>query len=54
MFRRLVEQQLLARAPVVKPLIASKNRKCHLDFANEHVLWSQENGKRCISLIKFC
>ena len=25
--RRLVEQQILARAPVVKPLISSKNKK---------------------------
>ena len=40
--RRLVEQQLLARAPVVKPLISSKNKKCRLTFANKHVLWSQE------------
>ena len=39
---RLVEQQLLARAPAVKPLISSKNKKCRLVFANEHVLWSQE------------
>ena len=38
----LVEQQLSARAPVVKPLIYSKNKKCRLAFANEHVLWSQE------------
>ena len=38
----LVEQQLLPRAPVVKPLISSKNKKCRLAFANEHVLWSQE------------
>ena len=40
--RRLVEQQLLARAPVMKPLISYKNKKCRLAFANEHVLWSQE------------
>ena len=40
--RRLVEQQLLARAPVVKPLISSEDKKCRLAFANEHVLWSQE------------
>ena len=40
--RRLVEQQLLAREPVVKPLISSKNKKCHLAFANDDVLWSQE------------
>ena len=39
---RLVEQQLLARAPVVKPLMSSKNKKCRLAFANEQVLWSQE------------
>ena len=35
-------EQLFARAPVVKPLISSKNKKCRLAFANEHVLWSQE------------
>ena len=40
--RRLVEQQLLARAPVMKPLISSKNKKCRLAFANEHVFWFQE------------
>ena len=40
--RRLVEQKLLARATVVKPLISSKNKKCRLAFANEHVSWSQE------------
>lgn len=40
--RRLGEQELFARAPVVVPLISSKNRKCRLAFANEHVLWSQE------------
>ena len=36
--RRLVEQQLLSRASVVKPLISSKNKKCRLAFANKHVL----------------
>ena len=40
--RHFVEQQLLARASVVKPLMSSKNKKCRLAFANEHVLWSQE------------
>ena len=40
--RRLVEQYLLDRAPVVKPLISSKNKKCRLAFATEHVLWSQQ------------
>ena len=40
--RHLVEQQLLARAPVVKSLISSKNEKCRLAFANEQVIWSQE------------
>ena len=39
---RLFEQQLLARAHVVKPLISSKNKKFRLAFSNEHVLWSQE------------
>ena len=38
----LVEQQLLARAPVAKPLISSKNKMCRLTFVKEHVLWSQE------------
>ena len=36
--RHLVEQQLLARTPVVKPLISSKNKKCRLTFTNKHVL----------------
>ena len=40
--RRLVEQNLLARVPVVKPLISAKNKNCRLQFATEHVLWSQE------------
>lgn len=40
--RRLVEHDLQARAPAVKPLISSKNKKCRLTFATEHVLWSQE------------
>ena len=40
--RRLVKRQLLLRAPIVKPLISSKNKKCRLAFANEHELWSQE------------
>ena len=40
--RRLVEQQLLVRAPVVKPLISSKKKKCLLAFENKNVLWSQE------------
>ena len=53
--RRLVEQ-LLDRALVVNPLISSKNKKYRLAFANEHVLWSQENDKRCISVmnLSFC
>lgn len=40
--RRLVEQNLLARVPVVKPLISAKNKNRRLQFATEHVLWSQE------------
>ena len=40
--RRLGEHQLLARPPLVKSLISSKNKKCRLDFENENVLWSQE------------
>lgn len=40
--RRLVDHNLLSRAPVVKPLISSKNKKCRLAFATEHLLWSQE------------
>ena len=37
--RRLVEQQLLARAAVTTDIL---QEKCRLAFANEHVLWSQE------------
>ena len=40
--RSLVEQQILARAPVVNPMISSNNKKCRLTFANELVLWSPE------------
>ena len=45
-----------AWAPVVKSLISSKNKKCRLAFANEHVLWSQKYNKRCISVmnLSFC
>ena len=39
--RRFGEQQLLARAPAVKPLISPKNKNCRVAFANEHALWSQ-------------
>ena len=40
--RLLVEHQILARAPLVKLLVSSKNKKCRLAFANEQVWWSQE------------
>ncbi len=43
--RRLVEQNLLARVPVVKSLISAKNKKSRFQFATEHVLWSQEKGQ---------
>lgn len=40
--RRLAEQNLLARVPVVKPLISAKNKTRRLQFATRHVIWSQE------------
>ena len=37
-------EQLLSRAPAVKPLISSKNKMFHLAFANEHVMVSRKMG----------
>ena len=52
--RRLVEPQFLAGAPIVKPLIFSKNKKWSLAFTNGHVLCLKKNGKRCISVMNLC
>ena len=32
----------MARIPYRKPLILKKNQKVHLDFATEHILWTDE------------
>ena len=55
--RRLVEQQLLARAPVVKPLISSKNKKSVVLLLQTNMCYGlKKNGKRCISVmnLSFC
>lgn len=40
--RRLVKVGLKARVPVAKPLISKKNQKARLQFAQEHVIWSED------------
>ena len=40
--RRLNKEKLLARIPYRKPLISKKIQKVCLDFATEHILWTEE------------
>ena len=40
--RVLNKEKLVARIPYRKPLISKKNQKIHLDFATEHILWTEE------------
>ena len=40
--RRLNKEKLVARIPCRKPLISKKNQKVRLDFATEHILWTEE------------
>ena len=39
---RLNKEKLVAWIPGCKPLISKKNQKVHLDFATEHILWTEE------------
>ena len=40
--RRLNKEKLVARIPCRKPLISKKNQKVCLDFATEHIVWTEE------------
>ena len=40
--RRLNKEKLAARILCCKPLIPKKNQKVRLDFATEHILWTEE------------
>ena len=40
--RRLIKEKLVFRIPCHKPLISKKNLKVSLDFATEHILWTEE------------
>ena len=54
--RRLVEQHLLGRAPVVKRLISSKLKSVVLFLQTNMCYGLKKNGKRCISVmnLSFC
>ena len=39
---RLNKEKLVARIPCRKPLISKKNKKVRLDFATEHIVWTDE------------
>ena len=39
---RLNKEKLVAWIPCHKPLISKKNRKVHLRFTTEHILWTEE------------
>ena len=39
---RLNKEKFMARIPCRKPLISKKNQKVCLDFATEHILWTEE------------
>ena len=41
-FRRLNKENLVARIACRKPLISKKNLKILLDFATEHIRWTEE------------
>ena len=38
----LNKKKLVARIPCRKPLISKKNQKVRLDFATEHIMWTEE------------
>ena len=40
--RWLNKEKLVARILCCKPLISKKNQKFRLDFATEHILWTEE------------
>ena len=43
--RRLNKEKLVARIPCRKSLISKKNQKVRLDFATEHILWTEAQWK---------
>ena len=40
--RRLNNKKIVAPIPCCKPLISKKNQKVCLDFASEHIVWTEE------------
>ncbi len=38
----LNKEKLVAWIPCCKPLISKKNQKVRLDFATEHIVWTEE------------
>ena len=49
-FRRLNKEKLVARIPCRKPLISKKNQKVCLDFATEHIVWTEKQW----NMVHFC
>ena len=39
---RLNKEKLVSQIPCRKPLISKKNKKIHLDFTTEHIMWTEE------------
>ena len=40
--RSLNNEKIVVRIPCYKPLISTKNQKVRLDFATEHIVWTEE------------
>ena len=46
--RRLEKEKPVTRIPWSKTLISKKNQKVRLDFATEHILWTEERWNRVL------